>query len=156
MSYWFHSNVIYMQNILPFILNNWPILAPKPWTNLLEVYKKAYSIYFSCYREPETQRNAWPFGSSMAEWQRFGCHDTWPWNWCNYKQTSSLWFPIRWGWFFSSVASLTNLIYIDFSMKHAKKSSAHRSHENFPMCVTSWKTEVNNSVSFLCEHLKIL
>ena len=28
----------------------------------------------------------------MAERQRFGCLDTWPYN-C--KQTSSLWFPIR-------------------------------------------------------------
>ena len=24
------------------------------------------------YREPETQQNARPFGSSMAEWQHFG------------------------------------------------------------------------------------
>ena len=43
------------------------------------------------YREPETQRNARPFGSSMAEWQRFGCIDNWP---CNCKQTPSLGFPI--------------------------------------------------------------
>ena len=44
------------------------------------------------YREPETQRNAEPFRLSMAEWQRFGCLDTWLWN-C--KQTSSLWLPIH-------------------------------------------------------------
>ena len=42
-------------------------------------------------REPETQRNARPFGSSMAERQRFGCLDTWPYN-C--KQTASLRSPI--------------------------------------------------------------
>ena len=45
------------------------------------------------YREPETNQNARPFGSSMAERQRFGCLDTCPWN-C--KQTPSLRFPIRW------------------------------------------------------------
>ena len=43
-------------------------------------------------REPETQRNARPFGSSMAEWQRFGCLDTWL---CNSKQKPSLRFPIE-------------------------------------------------------------
>ena len=42
-------------------------------------------------REPETQRNARLFGSSMAEWQHFGCLATWP---CNCKQTLSLRFPI--------------------------------------------------------------
>ena len=30
------------------------------------------------YREPETHLNARPFGSSMADWQRFGCLNTWP------------------------------------------------------------------------------
>ena len=46
---------------------------------------------FSKYREPESQQTARPFGSSMAERQRFGCLDTWPYN-C--KQTLSLRSPI--------------------------------------------------------------
>ena len=42
--------------------------------------------------EPETHRNARPFGSSMVERQRFGCPDTWS---CSCKQTlSSFRFPI--------------------------------------------------------------
>ena len=51
---------------------------------------KPFSVWTE-YREPETQRNARPFGSSMAERQRFGCLDTWPYN-C--KQTASLRSPI--------------------------------------------------------------
>ena len=43
------------------------------------------------YRELESQRNAPPFGSSMAERQRFGCLDRWP---CNCKQTPTFSFPI--------------------------------------------------------------
>ena len=43
-------------------------------------------------RAPETQQNARPFGSSMAESQRFGCLHTWP---CNCKQTPPLRFPIE-------------------------------------------------------------
>ena len=43
------------------------------------------------YREPETKQNARPFWSSMAEWQRFGCLDTWS---CRCKQILSLRFPI--------------------------------------------------------------
>ena len=39
------------------------------------------------YLEPETWRNARPFGSSMAERQRFGCLDTWP---CSSKQIPTL------------------------------------------------------------------
>ena len=42
-------------------------------------------------REPETQQNARPFGSSMAERQHFGCLNTWP---CNCKQKPSLRSPI--------------------------------------------------------------
>ena len=42
-------------------------------------------------REPETHQNARPFGSSMADRQRFGCPDTWP---CNCKQKPSFRFPI--------------------------------------------------------------
>ena len=42
-------------------------------------------------REPERHQNARPFGSSMAERQRFGCLDTLP---CNCKQITSLWFSI--------------------------------------------------------------
>ena len=43
------------------------------------------------YREPETQQNARPFGSSMAERLAFGGLDTWP---SNCKQMPSLRFPI--------------------------------------------------------------
>ena len=44
------------------------------------------------YREPETQQNARPFGSSMEERRRCGCLDIWP---CSCKQTMSLRFPIQ-------------------------------------------------------------
>ena len=43
------------------------------------------------YRETKTHQNARRFGSSMAERQRFGCLDNWPYN-C--KQIPSLRFPI--------------------------------------------------------------
>ena len=45
----------------------------------------------ACYREHKTQQIARPYGSSMAERQRFGCLNTWL---CNCKQTPCLWFPI--------------------------------------------------------------
>ena len=54
------------------------------------VDKKFWAI--SLEKRAETQRNALPFGSSMAELQRFGCQDTWP---CSCKQTTSLRFPIK-------------------------------------------------------------
>ena len=50
---------------------------------------KSFSL--TVYREPETSQNARPFRSSMAERQRFGYLDTWPYN-C--KQTASLRSPI--------------------------------------------------------------
>ena len=35
--------------------------------------KRSQCESFGRYREPETRQNSRPFGSSMAEWQRFGC-----------------------------------------------------------------------------------
>ena len=49
-----------------------------------------YGRIYIWYREPKTQQDARPFGSSMALYQLFGCLDAWPYN-C--KQTKSLRFP---------------------------------------------------------------
>ena len=53
------------------------------------VDKKFWAI--SLEKRAETQRNALPFGSSMAERQLFGCLDTWP---CTCRQTLSMRVPI--------------------------------------------------------------
>ena len=49
------------------------------------------SATLTANREPEALQNTRPFGSSMAEWQRFGCLDNWP---CICKQIPSLRSPI--------------------------------------------------------------
>ena len=51
----------------------------------------ASSSWLRSNREPETHLSTRPFGSSIAERQRFGFFDTWP---CNSKQTHYLRFPI--------------------------------------------------------------
>ena len=70
--------------LVQMISSTYPMLELK--------HKHLFSFNLSnVYREPETQHNARPFGSSMAERQRFGCLDTWS---CNCKQRPSLRSPI--------------------------------------------------------------
>ena len=57
----------------------------------IQIIPSGWKVSLIRNRESETQQNAWPIGSSMAERQCIGCLDAWP---SNCKQNPSLWSPI--------------------------------------------------------------